>query len=145
MRLAVESWKATDGDQVGIIDNKNQIEKCLNCKKPKCNNCVDKRSISKPIDEVEFYRLYNLGYSDTEMAKMLGAPKSNIAGFRWRRKLEPNKGLFDHMAVIRCKYCKNGTVHYHDEEDYYEVVCALFGVCMKMDDFCSYGERKENG
>jgi hypothetical protein len=43
----------------------------------------------------------------------------------------------DAVDVIRCKDCKA-----YDKEGYY---CEAMGFTCEADDFCSYGERKDNG
>lgn len=89
-----------------VNDSKEQIQKCLSCIKKECTNCVDtmtRYSVKKErkkrtgrIDEVEFYRLYNLGYSDIEMAKVLGVSRENVCSYRFNRNLKLNKcGVFE--------------------------------------------------
>lgn len=60
---------------------------------------------------------------------------------------EINKApTIDAVEVVRCKDCKSGKVHYI-EDDYgssSEVFCILIASYMRIDDFCSYGERKDN-
>lgn len=41
--------------------------------------------------------------------------------------------------VVRCKNCANGMVS--DDNKY--IICCILGVGMDFDDFCSYGERKD--
>ena len=55
------------------------------------------------------------------------------------------------FAVVRCKDCKHyhhdkhhGTICRHPELDY-DVECYDHWINTKPDDFCSYGERKDNG
>lgn len=43
------------------------------------------------------------------------------------------------LPVIRCKDCTDGMV----SNDGKYIICCRFGVGMKFDDFCSYGERKD--
>ena len=45
--------------------------------------------------------------------------------------------LADLVQVVRCKDCKA-----YDKEVGY---CEAMGFTCEMDDFCSYGERKDNG
>ena len=49
----------------------------------------------------------------------------------------------DDVRVVRCKDCK-----YYEHPEYYgggtKDVCRTFKRQMKEDDFCSYGERKDN-
>lgn len=45
----------------------------------------------------------------------------------------------DAAPVVRCKNCVNGMVS--DDGKY--IICCMLGVGMKFDDFCSYGERKD--
>lgn len=49
----------------------------------------------------------------------------------------------DAVEVVRCKDCK-----YYEHPEYYgggtKDVCRTFKRQMKEDDFCSYGERKDN-
>lgn len=44
------------------------------------------------------------------------------------------------VPVIRCKNCANGMVS--DNNEY--IICCSLGVSMGFDDYCSYGERKDN-
>ena len=50
----------------------------------------------------------------------------------------------DAVEVVRCKDCK-----YYEHPEYYgggtKDVCRTFKRQTKEDDFCSYGERKDNG
>ena len=92
---------------MAAIDTEEQIKKCLDCKKPRCNNCAVipkaqsnaknvKKQIRGSFTEAEFYRLYNLGYDDFKIAETLGVPRQNITTYRNRRKLKVNK------------YCRKG-------------------------------------
>lgn len=83
-----------------LNDPQEQINKCLECKKPICNNCVEypnrvkarKRHTENRITEADFFRLYNLGYSDLEIATELGVPKINVTSYRSHKKLKRNTG-----------------------------------------------------
>lgn len=46
----------------------------------------------------------------------------------------------DVALVVRCKNCANGIV----SNDGKYIICCVLGVGMKFDDFCSYGERKDD-
>ena len=47
--------------------------------------------------------------------------------------------LVEYAEVVRCKDCK----HYTPEEGG-KPLCALHSIAVAHDDFCSYGERKDN-
>ena len=46
----------------------------------------------------------------------------------------------DAVEVVRCKDCKRAENHGAD----HEIFCNLIAAYMGNDDFCSYGERKDN-
>jgi len=46
----------------------------------------------------------------------------------------------DAVEVVRCRDCK-----YHAWDDDVDYVCLLTGKYTGFEDFCSYGERKDNG
>ena len=127
---------------------KESVRKCLECTKPKCDNCVTrKKNATNRIAEAEFLELYNLGYSDAQIAEALDVPKVNVGPYRWRKGLKPNKAInkaikiaVDAVEVVRCKDC------YHKEESMVDgcVWCNEHAKMMLETDFCSYGERKEN-
>ena len=72
---------------------KESVRKCLECTKPKCDNCVTKKTrTTNRITEAAFLELYNQGYSDAQIAEALDVPKVNVGPYRWRRGLKPNKG-----------------------------------------------------
>ena len=58
---------------------------------------------------------------------------------RWIRK----QTTVDAVEVVRCKDCKHGC---EDHEDAYLCNNAYYGLMgfTRGDDFCSYGERKDN-
>ena len=76
---------------------------------------------------------YNKGYND--------GIKSVLACIE-------NQPSADVTEVVRCKDCKYYDKEYHqcklhsEEPDQYS---TGFIFCMQEDDFCSYGERKEDG
>ena len=45
----------------------------------------------------------------------------------------------DVVPVVRCKDCK----YWHEETEHF-VICSVMEGFMKKDDFCSYGERKDD-
>ena len=55
-----------------------------------------------------------------------------------------NAPTVDAVEVVRCKDCK-----YYEHPEYYgggtKDVCRTFKRQTREDDFCSYGERKDNG
>ena len=59
----------------------------------------------------------------------------------WTRLIAETLIANDVVPVVRCKDCK----HYEKDGSIYRCVDwkGLFGNC-KPDDFCSYGERKDN-
>ena len=48
----------------------------------------------------------------------------------------------DVVEAVRCKDCKNRA---KGQDRDYTVYCEWFGRMMNKTDFCSYGEREENG
>lgn len=47
----------------------------------------------------------------------------------------------DVAPVVRCKHCTDGIM----SKDNKYIICCRLGVGMEFDDFCSYGERKDEG
>lgn len=47
----------------------------------------------------------------------------------------------DVAPVVRCENCTSGIMS--DDNKY--IICCRLGVGMGLDDFCSYGERKNGG
>lgn len=47
----------------------------------------------------------------------------------------------DVAPVVRCKHCTNGIM----SNDNKYIICCRLGVGMEFDDFCSHGERKDEG
>lgn len=47
----------------------------------------------------------------------------------------------DAAPVVRCENCTSGIMS--DDNKY--IICCRLGVGMELDDFCSYGERKNGG
>lgn len=47
----------------------------------------------------------------------------------------------DVAPVVRCKHCTDGIM----SNDNKYIICCRLGVGMEFDDFCSYGERKDEG
>jgi hypothetical protein len=45
----------------------------------------------------------------------------------------------DVVPVVRCKDCK----HWHAETEHF-VICSILEGFMQRNDYCSYGERKDN-
>lgn len=67
-------------------------------------------------------------------------------GIRIALKYIKNFPAADVVEVVRCKDCKfHREVHYEDEGEppCIKHVCKLYKRAMQLDDFCSYGERKE--
>lgn len=56
----------------------------------------------------------------------------------------------DFVEVVRCKDCKHNVANWEHDEldigDYTDITCDYFMTDgMEADDYCSRGERKENG
>lgn len=47
----------------------------------------------------------------------------------------------DVAPVVRCKHCTDGIM----SNDNKYIICCRLGVGMEFDDFCSHGERKDEG
>ena len=47
----------------------------------------------------------------------------------------------DVTPVVRCKHCTDGII----SNDNKYIICCRLGVGMEFDDFCSHGERKDEG
>ena len=52
-----------------------------------------------------------------------------------------NQPTVDAEVVVRCKNCTSGIMS--DDNKY--IICCRLGVGMEFNDFCSYGERKNEG
>lgn len=84
-------------------------------------------------------RVAQLGYDFDENGQIPSCGCEVARGFK-------NKAEF--VEVVRCKECKRyEKVEYfsYDSEDATKNVCRLLSRQMQEDDFCSYGERKDNG
>ena len=57
---------------------------------------------------------------------------------RWERELGVKQK--DLVEVVRCKYCKCLHIKTFATSQF----CSLSGIPVEDDDFCSYGERKDN-
>ena len=61
----------------------------------------------------------------------------------WLNAIIEKQPTADAVEVVRCKDCK-----YYEHPEYYgggtKDVCRTFKRQMKEDDYCSYGERKDN-
>ena len=49
------------------------------------------------------------------------------------------ENIKDWEPVVRCKNCASGI----ESDDNKYIICCRLGVSMEFDDFCSYGERKD--
>ncbi len=52
-----------------------------------------------------------------------------------------NQPTADAVPVVRCKNCTGDII----SNDNKYIICCRLGVGMEFDDFCSYGERKNEG
>jgi hypothetical protein len=57
----------------------------------------------------------------------------------WLNRQVEKQPVVDAVPVVRCKDCR----HNIEETELY-VICNVLEGFMKKDDFCSYGERKDN-
>lgn len=79
---------------------------------------------------------------DTNRAELYDAIGRNA--FRDRQDiidLINNQPTVDAVPVVRCKNCISGIIS--DNNKY--IICSRLGVGMEFDDFCSHGERKNEG
>ena len=74
-----------------VRDTAEQIKQCLNCKRPKCNDCISGKNAGQSVNGEEFMKLYNSGCTDGEMAKALGVCKETVAVYRRSRDLPVNR------------------------------------------------------
>lgn len=75
-----------------VNDSPEKIDKCLNCKRTFCNNCLGAGGGRKRIDREEFMQLYNAGYNDQKIAATLFAGVQTVAAYRRSLRLKVNKG-----------------------------------------------------
>ena len=66
----------------------------------------------------------------------------------WAKSLEPSQYIealpaADVVPVVRCKDCKYAYINSFAVSSG-EALCTLSGKPMQQDDFCSYGERRED-
>lgn len=74
------------------IDSPEQIQKCLHCNKPYCNNCMYMRVEDGDLEPyLPFLELHKQGLNDREIAERLGKTPSTVQYFRRRFGLEANK------------------------------------------------------
>lgn len=67
--------------------------------------------------------------------------KAYIEGFKEARSVVERFPTADVAPVVRCENCTGGIMS--DDNKY--IICCRLGVVMELDDFCSYGERKNGG
>lgn len=83
---------------------------------------------------------------NSDKALVLGSGKALEIAYALLKKKVADAPTVDAVPVLRCKDC----VHWDDDPDTYGADDGPKGKCMKSfetmraDDFCSYGERKEN-
>lgn len=75
-----------------VNDSPEKIDKCLNCKRVFCNNCLGAGGKKVRIKREEFMQLYNAGYSDQQIAKMLCSKVKTVTAYRRALRLKVNKG-----------------------------------------------------
>lgn len=77
---------------------KEEIELCLNCPKPACDNCCTSRHRGRPdgrrtyIDPSTFRELYNTGVNQERMAAALHVARRSVTAFgrRYHIPMPPN-------------------------------------------------------
>lgn len=75
-----------------VNDSLEKIDKCLNCKRTFCNNCLGADGGRKRINREEFMQLYEMGLSDQRIAVELSAGKRTVENYRRALRLKINKG-----------------------------------------------------
>lgn len=75
-----------------VNDSPEKIDKCLNCERTFCNNCLGADGGRKRINREEFMQLYNAGYNDQKIAATLFAGVKTVAEYRRSLRLKVNKG-----------------------------------------------------
>lgn len=84
----VTTKKTYDKDQWYTLTPKDEVDRCLNCEKPRCVDCIGREARCqnskrkfKDIDAEEFIEMYNSGESILSMAEKLGVDRRLL----WRR------------------------------------------------------------
>jgi hypothetical protein len=77
------------------------------------------------------------GCVDITRRTIENAPTVDGDGDDADKRCDEFKYRTDYTEVVRCKDCK----HY-DKENFY---CGLLGINCMVNDFCSYGERRNDG
>lgn len=90
-----------------LFDSPEAIAKCLNCKKPECDNCLGgncsvKKVHKQKIDHDVFMKLYNSGLNDREIAESLDVARKQVIDHRKEYDLPPKqpKGKLDPIRFI---------------------------------------------
>ena len=81
---------------------------------------------------------------NSDKALVLGSGKALEIAYAWLKKKVVDAPTVDAVIVTRCGDCKYRIYRYINEEIGEIGGCELFNRAMSNDDFCSYGERKEN-
>lgn len=73
-------------------DSQELIDQCLSCTRYRCVNCIDQPPEARKakISEDLFYKLYDMGLSDGEIAEELKVRSSSVRAYRIRRELPRN-------------------------------------------------------
>ena len=99
------------------------------------------RTLSYPLSELgEKEKAYIEGFKEARSV-VERFPAADIEGFKEARSVVERFPAADVAPVVRCENCTSGIMS--DDNKY--IICCRLGVGMELDDFCSYGERKNGG
>lgn len=84
---------------------------------------VSEVAMTAPYDAVWFTRMARRQFEIIEIIKKMPAIQTQLE--------------YEGKVLVRCKECK----HYDRDNGY----CECMGFTCRIDDFCSYGERKTDG
>ena len=98
---------------------------------------VSRRDVTNAIEETDWYHINKKG----EMVK--GSPSEMEAWYKYADIMDAVGSVpsADAVEVVRCKDC----IHYESDDTGDMMVCNVTDTVCDNDDYCSYGERREDG
>lgn len=97
--------------------------------------------MSRLIDADEAIKALSVAYFDKRIQSAKDDPCVIDAMIDWAIRTIKAMPTIDAVEVVRCKDCKFGV--YEKGRGIYHIRCEILEFLFQDDDYCSYGERRE--